>query len=79
MEIVKQTVKVSANRELLIKLPDNAAPNQTAEVIILFSPVSTEGDKLALMQGAMSDPLFLADLQETQEDFLHADFDGVKE
>ena len=41
MEVVKQNVAVSANRELLIKLPKNADPNQMAEVIILFSPVST--------------------------------------
>lgn len=77
MEVVKQNVIVSANRELLIKLPKNAAPNQTAEVIILFSPVSTNGEKLALMQGAMSDPLFVADLEEIREDFRYADFDEV--
>lgn len=79
MEIVKQTVTVSANRELLIKLPENAAPNQTAEVIILFSPLSSREDKFTLMQSAMSDPLFTADLQEMQEDFRYADFDGVAE
>ena len=79
MEVVKQTVKVSANRELLIKLPKNAAPNQTAEVIILFSPVSTNSEKLALMQEAASDPLFAADLEEIREDFRFADFDEVNE
>lgn len=31
MEVVKQTVTIPADRELLIKLPENAAPNQTAE------------------------------------------------
>ena len=79
MEIVKQTVTISANRELLIKLPETAAPNQTAEVIILFSPVSSSEEKFALMQGAMSDPLFVADLLEAQEDFHFTDFDGVDE
>ena len=77
MEVVKQTVTVSANRELLIKLPKNAAPNQTAEVIILFSPVTTNVEKLALMQVAMSDPLFVADLEEINEDFRFADFEEV--
>lgn len=77
MEVVKQNIKVSANRELLIKLPKNAAPNQMAEVIILFSPVSTNGEKLALMQGAMSDPLFVADFEEIRKDFRFADFDEV--
>ncbi len=78
MEALKQTVTVPPSRELLIKLPDNAAPHQTAEVIILFSPVSTNAEKLALMQSAMSDPLFLADLEEIREDFQHADFDEAK-
>ena len=77
MEVVKQTVTISANRELLIKLPKTAALNQQAEVIILFSPVSTNGEKLTLMQEAMSDPLFVADLEEIREDFRHADFDEV--
>ena len=79
MEIVKQTVTISANRELLIKLPESAPPNHTAEVIILFSPVSSNEEKFALMQGAMSDPLFVADLLEAQEDFHFSDFDGVDE
>ena len=78
MEVVKQKIRVSASRELLIRLPDTAALNQEAEVIILFSPVSTNGDKLALMQGAMSDPLFVADLEEIREDFRYADFDEVR-
>ena len=78
MEVVKQNIRVSASRELLIRLPDTAALNQEAEVIILFSPVSTNGDKLALMQGAMSDPLFVADLEEIREDFRYADFDEVR-
>ena len=77
MEVVKQNVTVSANRELLIKLPNNDAPNQMVEVIILFSPVSTNSEKLTLMQGAMSDPLFVADLEEIRDDFRYADFDEV--
>lgn len=77
MEIVKHTVTVPLNRELLIRLPETAATNQAAEVIILFSPVSTDAEKLALMQSAMSDPLFVADLEEIAADFQYADFDEV--
>lgn len=77
MEVVKQIVTVPPNRELLIKLPETAAPHQTAEVIVLFSPVSTNAEKLELMQTAMSDPLFVADLAEINEDFKYADFDEV--
>ena len=34
-------------------------------------------EKMALMQSAMSDPLFLADLEEIREDFKHADLEEV--
>ena len=42
---------------------------RTAEVIILFSPISSDGESLALMKEAMSDPLFVADVEEIGEDF----------
>ena len=38
--------------------------------IILLSP---DAARLAAMREAMSDPLFLADLQEVAEDFRHVD------
>ncbi|MEJ7848482.1 MAG: hypothetical protein WKF92_10380 [Pyrinomonadaceae bacterium] len=41
-------------------------------------PVSTNSEKLALMQGAMSDLLFGADLDEIREDFRYDDLDDVK-
>lgn len=78
MEAIKRTVTVSADRELLIKLPENAVPNQTAEVIVLFSPVLGTEEKFALMRDAMADPLFVADLQQVEEDFSLADLDGVE-
>lgn len=78
MEVVKQNLIVPLNRELLIKLPETAAPHQTAEVIVLFSPVSSNAEKLALMQSAMNDSLFLADLEEIAADFQYADFDEVR-
>lgn len=78
MEVVKHNIRVSASREILIKLPETAALDQEAEVIILFSPVSPNSDKLALMHGAMTDPLFVADLEEVREDFRYADFDEVR-
>ena len=52
-------------------------PNQTAEVTVLFPTISSNSEKLALMQSAMSDPLFIADIQEIREDFRHVDFDEV--
>lgn len=42
--------------------------------IILIKPLEA---KLAVMREAMTDPLFLADLQELAEDFKHVDAEGV--
>lgn len=42
--------------------------------IILIEPLAA---KLAVMREAVSDPLFLADLEEVAEDFKHVDAEGV--
>ncbi|MFN0277768.1 MAG: hypothetical protein ACKVRN_04105 [Pyrinomonadaceae bacterium] len=39
--------------------------------------ISKNGDKMALMNKAMSDPLFLADLKEVESDFSHVDLEEV--
>ncbi len=77
MEVVKQNVKVSKDRTVLIELPPSAIPNQTAEVIVLFENSMPGSEKLAEMQAAMSDPLFLADLEEIREDFHLIDLEEV--
>lgn len=76
MEVVKQTVTISAEREVVIQLPESAEPDQEAEVIVIFSPAAN-GSKLAQMDQAMSDPLFLEDLEEANRDFSHVDLEGV--
>ena len=74
MQALRQLVTVPETRELRIQLPDDAAPQEEAEVIILFKSGGTElNARLAAMQEAMSDELFLTDLRETMEDFRHAD------
>ena len=76
MQAIRQTVTVPANREVCIKLPDEAAAYEEAEVIVLFKSASPAFDaKLAAMRAAMSDELFIADLNEMMEAFHHADFD----
>ena len=65
------------DRTVLIELPQTAIPDQTAEVIVLFENATPGKDKLAEMEAAMSDPLFLADLEEIREDFRYADTDEV--
>ncbi len=77
MEVVKQNVRVSMDRTVLVELPESAVPDQTAEVIVLFENAMPGDDKLAEMDAAMSDPLFLADLEEIREDFRYADMDEV--
>jgi hypothetical protein len=77
MEVVKKTVTIPSDRRLVIMLPDSADPAQVAEVVVSFSTVSTNGDKMALMQGAMSDPLFVADLKEVNRDFRGCDRIGL--
>ena len=47
----------------------------TRVAFVLVEPVTV---KLAAMREAMSDPLFLADLQEVAEDFTHADAEEPK-
>ncbi len=77
MEVVKQNVRVTADRKVLIELPQTALPNQTAEVIVLFESAAPGADRLAEIDAAMSDPLFLADLDEIREDFRHLDAEEV--
>lgn len=74
IEVFKQIITVPADRELRIKLPDGAAANEEAEIIVLFKSASvTQEEKLAAMQEAASDELYLADLNEANEDFKYED------
>ena len=74
MRAFRHVVTVPASRELRIQLPEDAAPHEEAEVIVLFKR-SSSADKLNAMREAAHDELFLADLNEVAEDFRHADED----
>lgn len=75
MEAIRQTITIPATRNINIQLPETAAVNEEAEIIILFKPSSkkTYGEKIAELQAAATDPLFLADLKEIAEDFKYVD------
>jgi hypothetical protein len=74
MEAFKQIITVPASRELRIQLPDAAAADEEAEVIVLFKPTPASIEKkLAVMREAASDELYLADLNEATEDFKYTD------
>ncbi len=76
MRAVRHIVTVPASRELRIQLPEEATPHEEAEVIVLFKRAAAGADdRLAAMREAARDELFLADLNETAEDFAHADED----
>ncbi|MGI8641867.1 MAG: hypothetical protein ACR2MG_18205 [Pyrinomonadaceae bacterium] len=78
MEAIKQTVTVPKNREVTVKFPETAVPNETAEIIILFRGKKSLENKLAEMDLAARDDLYLADIKEIQSDFQFADSE-VKE
>jgi hypothetical protein len=71
MRAVRHIVTVPASRELRIQLPEEAAPDEEAEVIVLFKR-SAAADKLNAMREAARDEAFLADLIEVAADFRHA-------
>jgi len=78
MQELKQIVTVPETRELLIKLPADAVPQEEAEVIVLFK--SNEADlnaDLAAMREAGKDEMFLADLEESMADFRQADIEDA--
>lgn len=77
MQVIKRIVKVPADRLLHIELPEDALADEEAEVIVLFNALpSSQEEKLAAMQEAIKDPLYLADLDEAMGDFQYADKDG---
>jgi hypothetical protein len=78
MQELKQIVTVPETRELHIKLPADAVPQEEAEVIVLFKSNEAElNADLAAMREAGKDEMFLADLEEAMADFRHVDIESV--
>ena len=74
MEEIKQTFTVPLTLEITVKLPEDAIPNETAEVIVLYRSKKTGySDKLALMELAKNDDLYMSDIMEIEKDFSFAD------
>lgn len=74
MEAIKQTLTVPKSRELRIKLPANAIADEPAEIIVLFRVKPTGlAKKIAELESAAQDALYLADINEVQKDFQFAD------
>ena len=78
MQELKQIVTVPETRELHIKLPADAVPQEEAEVIVLFKSNEVElNSHLAAMREASKDEMFLADLEEAMDDFHDVDIEGA--
>lgn len=74
MEAIKRILTVPLTLEITVKLPDDAVPNEKAEVIILYrSKRNSFAEKFALMELAKDDDLYLSDIREIEEDFSLAD------
>ena len=74
MEAIKRILTVPLTLEITVKLPDDAVPNEKAEVIILYrSKKDGFAEKLAVMESAKTDDLYLSDIKEIEEDFSFAD------
>lgn len=76
MEEIKQTLTVPLTLELTVKLPADAIPNEEAEIIVFYrSNKNVFAEKLAQMEAAKTDELYLSDIKEITEDFKFADFE----
>jgi hypothetical protein len=63
----RQICKVS-NNQIVVNLPPNFLDKQQVTVVI-DDIVDTKAQKLEQLKAALSDPLFLADIKEVQNDF----------
>ena len=77
MEAIRQIVRVSKDREIRIKIPQEIPENEIAEVILIIrKKTDSFKQKISELKEAMRDDLFLDDLKEISEDFKAADLEG---
>ncbi len=74
MVIFKQRVKVTKDGKITVTVPSGFPLDKSIDVIIAINEHGRERlDDVANLKDAMSDPLFLADLKEIDEDFRYID------
>ena len=77
MEAIKQIIRTPKNHEILVKIPQHIPENELVEVIMLVGQHQTEfNQKINVLKTAMSDPLFLSDLQTVAQDFEAVDLEA---
>ena len=73
--MLRQVYTINDN-QLTIKLPDDF--KNTKQVLVTIDDVvDTHSEKLLQMKAAATDPLFLADIQETEADFAMIDHETL--
>ena len=64
------------NNQLVIDLPESFK-NTNQVLVIIDDSVDAYSEKLLQMKGAATDPLFLADIAETEADFAMIDYETL--
>ncbi len=77
MEAIKTFVTVPENHRISIDVPEYIPAYQNAEVILIISNAENDyARKINEIKNAMSDKMFVADLQQVITDFEHIDFEN---
>ncbi len=71
MQAIKQIVRTPKNHEIRVKIPQHIPENELVEVIVIgLGTQQTDFEqKINALKTAMSDKLFLSDLQDISKDF----------
>lgn len=78
-ERISETVRhlPPASQQEVLDFVEFLAEKSEVDQVSSNGETSAYQEKLALMQGSASDPMFLADLDEIREDFRYVDADEV--
>lgn len=77
MEAIKHIVKIPRDHELRIKIPQHIAEDEIAEVILILRKKTDDFKrKVSEVKEAMTDTLFLEDLNEVSDRFTGVDRKG---
>jgi len=72
---IKHIVRVPADHNITIKVPETVKENQTIEVILLIAGRSRRGNKASIAE-AVKDSMYIEDLNNAMNDFKFADEEG---
>ena len=77
MEATKQLVRTPKDHEIRVKIPQHVPENELVEIIVIFGTQQSEFEqKINNLKTAMSDQLFLNDLQGISQNFEAVDLEG---